>query len=167
MGRRNAPRDAMILMRTALLVAAAIGVAGCAGVPFLDPGPPTVASEQRRLRDELRDAPVVVVETTSEGRLRVAVPLRYAFEAGRGAVKPPLAAVLDRMAPGLKPGGFDVRVAAPADGRGGSPLLAQDRAAGVRDYLVGRGVPLARFTGLAQAPGDNVEMLLTQRAAAR
>jgi outer membrane protein OmpA-like peptidoglycan-associated protein len=138
-------------------------IAGCAGVPFLSPGPPTVASEQRRLSHELRDAPVVVVETTPEGRLRVAVPLRYCFDAGRGVVKPPLAAVLDRMAPGLKPGGFDVRVAAPADTRGGGTLLAQDRAASVRDYLVARGVPVLRFAGLAQAAGDHVELLLTQR----
>lgn len=140
-------------------------VAGCAGVPFLSPGPPTVASEQRRLRDELRDAPVVVIETTPEGRLRVAVPLRYCFETGRSAVKPPLAAVLDRMTPGLKPGGFDVRVAAPADGRGGSALLAQDRAASVRDYLVARGVPALRFGSPSQAGGEHVELLLMQRRA--
>lgn len=154
-------RQRRVLVVCATLASALL--AGCAGVPFLAPGPPTIASEQRRLRDELRDAPVVAVETTPEGRLRVAVPLRYCFEPGRSAVKPPLAAVLDRMAPGLKPGGFDVRVVAPADGPAGAALLAKDRAASVRDYLVARGVAVLRFGSLSQGGGEHVELLLTQR----
>jgi len=141
-------------------------LAGCATGPVDRPPAeqPTLTTEQRRLKDALRGTPVVV-DTSADGRMRIEVPLQFSFDAGRGAVKPPLAAVLDRLAAGLRSGNFDVRVAAPADPKGSNPVLVQDRAASVRDYLVARGVRLARIVGLSKANGEFVEVLVSERAA--
>lgn len=158
-------------MRALLCLLAAAALAGCAAVSPLPerPGsdttpaaPPTLESEQRRLREALRGTPVLV-ETTPDGRLRVEVPLEFSFDRGRSAVKKPLAAVLDRMAPGLRQAAFDIRIAAPADAKNNSQLLVQDRAASVRDYLVARGVTATRFVGLGKATGEFVEVSLSER----
>ena len=143
----------------------AAGVPGAAPPPAAAPGGPTLASEQRRLADELRGTPVVV-ETTPEGRLRVEVPLEFSFDRGRAAVKKPLAAVLDRIASGLRQQpAFEVRLAAPPDAKGaGGNLLAQDRAASARDYLIARGVPAARFVGLGRGGDDGIEVIVGERA---
>ena len=126
----------------------------------------TIASEQRRLADALEGTPVVV-ESTPEGRLRIEVPIEFSFDKGRVAVKPPLAAVLDRIATGLRQQpGFEVRIAAPADANGaGGNLLGQDRAAATRDYLVGRGVPVTRFTALTRGADAAVEVLVSDKGA--
>ena len=118
--------------RTRLLAATLALLAGCAtpptppgaqgapspGAPPAAAGTPTIASEQQRLADEVRGTPVVV-ETTADGRLRVEVPLEFCFDRGSSAVKPPLAAVLRRIATGLrKQPAFSVRVDAPTDAHG-------------------------------------------------
>src|SRR5690348_812753 len=58
---------------------------------------PTLSEEQRRLADLFRGTPVVFA-MQPDGSMRVSVPLRYSFDPGRFAVKPPLGAVLDRVA---------------------------------------------------------------------
>lgn len=157
-------------MRVLLTLLVAVLIAGCAGVPTPGrPGaeaapaaPTSLASEQRRLRQALQGTPVVV-ETTDDGRLRIEVPLEFSFDAGRGAVKKPLAAVLDRVAVGLRQAAFEIRVAAPADANRNSNLLVQDRAASVRDYLVARGVAAQRLAGLGRASGEFVELLVADK----
>jgi outer membrane protein OmpA-like peptidoglycan-associated protein len=172
-----AMKTRLLLPLSSLSLAAAL-LAGCAvprgptapGAPA--PGAPgaaaatTIASEQRRLADALEGTPVVV-ESTPEGRLRIEVPLEFSFDKGRVAVKPPLAAVLDRIATGLRQQpGFEVRIAAPADAHGaGGNLLGQDRAAATRDYLVGRGVPVTRFAGLTRGADAGVEVLVSDKNA--
>lgn len=78
--------------------------------------------------------------------MSVEVPREFSFDAGRSAVKPPLAAVLDKVAESLRRNGWARRplVAAPADSAGTSPL-AQQRAEQVRKYLISRRVPAARL----------------------
>lgn len=164
--------------------AAALLLVACAGAPKAPQGPAgpgapvvpgapapsepgtglTLASERQRLAEALQGTPVVV-ESTADGRLRVGVPAEFSFDTGRAAVKKPLAAVLDLMAPGLKQQpAFAVRIAAPTDAKGaGGSLLAQDRAASARDYLIGRGVPAARFVGLAKADGAVIDLLLSDK----
>lgn len=153
-----------------LLVVVVALIAGCAAGPTPGrPGseatpaaPATLEGEQRRLRKALDGTPVVV-ETTHDGRLRVEVPLEFSFDAGRGAVKKPLAAVLDRMAVGLRQTAFEVRIAAPADTRRNNNQLVQERAASVRDYLIARGVGAQRFAGLGRASGEFVEVLIADK----
>ena len=164
--------------RTWLLAATLALLAGCAtpptppgaqgapspGAPPAAAGTPTIASEQQRLADEVRGTPVVV-ETTADGRLRVEVPLEFCFDRGSSAVKPPLAAVLRRIATGLrKQPAFSVRVDAPTDAHGaGGEVFARDRAASVRDYLVARGVPPTRFAAIGRGSQPGVEVLIADR----
>ena len=126
---------------------------------------PALEAQRSRLADTLKGTPVVV-EATSDKRLRVEVPLKFAFDPGRSAVKPPLGAVLDQLAGGYKPhaNSTELRIAAPADEKAG-PQLTNERAASVRDYLVGRGVPLARIVGLNKADNGVLEIALSDRAA--
>lgn len=145
----------------ALAIATAL-VAGCAlpGGPSSPGGasPPSLTQQRWQLQQDLAGTPVEV--DTVEGGYRVSVPLRYCFDRQRSAVKPPLAAVLDRVARVVRNGeGLLLRVTAPSDGRGGD-LLAQDRAAGVRDYLVARGVPRARFAAPARSAAQAVEIVV-------
>jgi outer membrane protein OmpA-like peptidoglycan-associated protein len=126
------------------------------------PAPVTALSlpaEQKRLADLFRGTPVVF-EMTPEGSLRVEVPLKYSFDKGKSVVKPPLAKVLDYVVPSAKASGMKARVTAPGD-NGNATLLAQDRAASVRDYLVGKGVPVTHFAGVGPAHGgDSVEVVV-------
>lgn len=128
---------------------------------------PPLEAQRKHLVDALRGTPVTV-ESTADHRLRVEVPLKFCFDAGRSVVKPPLAAVLKEIATGLKPHAqAEVRIAAPSDGAKGSAQLAQERAASTRDYLVSRGVPPLRFVALSRIAGDaSVEVLIGDRSAA-
>jgi outer membrane protein OmpA-like peptidoglycan-associated protein len=165
--------------RRACLSLPLLGLAACSGLPSRPdaPGessrpplgaPPaerSLASEQRRLSEALRGTPVVV-ETDRDGRLRVLVPLEFSFDRRRSAVRPALAAVLDRVAPALRESPrFAVRIQAPPDeGGGGGSNLAQDRAGAVRDYLVGKGVPRPRMSQIGRTDEPHVELLLSDRA---
>ncbi|UZD54772.1 OmpA family protein [Caldimonas aquatica] len=157
-------RRALRLSVAPAMVALAALVAGCAGIgggPGRPGGPAAASLSQQRwqLEQDLAGTPVEVA--SAEGGYRVSVPLKYSFDRQRSAVKPPLAAVLDRVARVVRSGeGVRLRVSAPPD-RAGADLLAQDRAASVRDYLVARGVPRARFAEPGPAtPGGVVEVLV-------
>ena len=157
------------LLRSAPWLLAAAVLAGCGSVGGPGTGSPSAASaptveQQRdRLARALSGTPVVV-EEAGDNDYRVQVPLKYAFDPRRSVVKAPLAAVLDRVAQGLRgQNDAQVRVAAPSDGRGGD-LLARDRAESARDYLVGRGVPRERFVPVGRtAAGGAVEILVSER----
>ena len=83
----------------------------------------------------------VVIEQRSDGLLGVEVPREFCFDAQRSAVKPPLAAVLDKVAESLRRTRARLPVvAAPGDSSASSPLALQ-RAAQVRKHLLSRGVP--------------------------
>lgn len=169
----------------ALCTALAAGLAGCANRPGTPPAPgtepapsspslfgglfgsglsPALEAQRTRLQDVLRGTPVVI-EATSDKRLRVEVPLRHAFEPGRSAVKPALAAVLDQLAAGWRPhfAGTELRIAAPTDEKA-SPQLVVDRGASTRDYLVARGVPISRIVGLGRSERPGLELMLSDRA---
>ncbi len=170
------PRHRLGLPATLLALTLALGA--CSSVPLggpRSPGPsapgappppaplPTLATEQKRLGDLFADTPVAV-ERMADGRLRLHVPLRYSFDAGRAAVKPPLAALLDRLATGLRlQPGFAVRINASGDARGaGTTQLARERAAAARDYLVLKGAPVTRFSE-AGGLDEGIELLISER----
>jgi len=111
--------------------------------------PPVLAAEKHWLEDLFRDTPVTVSAAPDAG-VRVQVPLRYSFDTGRDLVKPPLAAVLDKVAASLhRQQRAQLRVSAPAGAR----------AENVRQQLLKRGVPAARIAPLV-ARGDAVELQL-------
>jgi outer membrane protein OmpA-like peptidoglycan-associated protein len=117
--------------------------------------------------EDLRGTPVEV-SRTEPNVLRVAVPANYCFDAGRSAVKQPLAAVLDRVAAQLKlKATLQVVVVGPSDAGDNNALRALDRAAAARDYLIARGVPAARFAVLNQASPAGLEIRVAARKGLR
>lgn len=157
-------------LRSLAATAALLAIAGCAVPPAAPPSPPlppgasisTASDEAQRLR-QLFDGTPVAIEATREGRLRVAVPQRFAFDAGRSAVKAPLAKVLDHLSASVKRlGDVELRITAASDPKA-SPRLATERAAAARDYLVGRGVPASRFALLQSGEIDGIELLVGPR----
>jgi len=119
------------------------------------PSHPSLAEEQRRLADLFKGTPVVFA-LQKDGSLRVSVPLRYSFDHGRHAVKPPLGAVLERVAKSQRAEPTRLSVIAPTDTGTKGLLLATERASSARDYMVARGVPATRFSISAAGAGDVV-----------
>ena len=157
-----------------LLCAAAAGIAGCASVatPSAPPpgspppapadAPPAAATPlaiERRWLQQWFDGTPVRIEQDADGALTVAVPREFCFDAGRSAVKPALAAVLDKVAESLRRVAQAklVLVAAPPDGDAASPLALQ-RAAAVRRHLMTRGVLASRIAAPAAAEGAAVRL---------
>lgn len=143
-----------------LLGAAVAVVAGCAGpagpsgaaagpaVGRADEAAGDFAALRRRLQRDFQGTPVQVdsSQTDAASFLRVAVPQPHGFEAGRVAVRPALAAVLDRLVEPLQQQPrWTIRIAGPVDVKG-SGWIGPDRANAVRDYLVMKGVAASRFT---------------------
>ena len=147
----------------ALLLAALAACSSIAPGPGGRTGPgaarPTLESEQARLADLFRGTPVVFA-MQGDGSLRVTVPLRYSFDHGRYAVKPPLAAVLDRIASSQRHEPTRFAVAAPPDPNTRAVRLASDRAASTRDYLVARGIEPTRFSITGLGDGEEVVLLV-------
>lgn len=115
---------------------------------------PTLAQERQRLAD-LFDGTPVVLAIDRDGSLRAEVPLRFCFEPARAVVKPPLAALLDRLAGSRATQGGTWSVAAPGDPASKGTTLAAERADSVRDYLVGHGADALRVAvSVAPAVGN-------------
>lgn len=121
----------------------------------------TLASEQVRLAELFRGTPVVFT-LQQDGSLRVTVPRRHSFDIGTARIKPPLAAVLDRLAKSQSRTNARFRLAAPADPDARMPTLARDRAASLRDHLMARGVAAARLQTGSVVPTDQVELMVTE-----
>ncbi len=135
------------LMRLAALGLVAL-VAACASPPPRPSSgaasiPPTLAQERQRLA-ELFDGTPVTLAMDRDGSLRAEVPLRFCFEPARAVVKPPLAALLDRLAASPATRGGNWLVAAPGDPTSKDAALATQRAHSVRDHLVGQGAQASK-----------------------
>jgi outer membrane protein OmpA-like peptidoglycan-associated protein len=88
----------------------------------------------------------VVIGQRSDGAVTIDVPRAFCFDPGRSAVKPALAAVLDKLAESMRrvPAAQLPLLAAPDDD-GGAAKLALQRAAEMREHLRARGVAVARL----------------------
>lgn len=116
--------------------------------PRVEPAPSPLASEQRWLEQWFGGTPVTIVGH-DDGAVQVEVPMTYAFDPGRSLVKPPLGAVLDRVATSLlRQPTARLQVATPSDATG-SVSLSGERAQSVRDYLVSKGVKPFRVSATA------------------
>ena len=128
---------------------------GCATPPAKAPGPASrsapqavsvprdpeaLSTERQWLQQWFKDTPVQIVQHSDA--VSVDVPREFAFDTARSQVKPPLAAVLDKLAQSLRrvPQARLELVAAPGDGSAAS-ALAVTRATQVRKHLLSRGVP--------------------------
>lgn len=152
---------------TALLLAACAGTPP-AGAPPAGPSPFTPAPERASPRDVERrwlqswfEGTPVAIASAGDGGLRVSVPREFSFDKGQAAVKPPLAAVLDKVAESLRrrPQAQLEGLAAPPD-EVGDEALARRRAAAVRQHLRTRGVPEARLAAPAVSTAAAVQLRL-------
>jgi outer membrane protein OmpA-like peptidoglycan-associated protein len=154
------------------LVLVAVALGGCAAVAPVAPGsavgpaapPPTPApapaprneAEQRAgaasalttarqwLQSWFEGTPVLI-EQHRNGPLAIEVPQPFGFDAGRSEVKPPLAAVLDKLAQSLRRMPLTRLTLVAAPGEPGKPDLGTRRAEQVRRRLLARGVPADRI----------------------
>ena len=137
--------------RCVAVLAVVMQLVACAGLPGASSAGqvprPTLAQERQRLAALFEGTPVVLA-SDRDGSLRAEVPLRYCFDPARAVVKPPLVALLERLAHSPATRGGMWSVAAPGDPGSKGTALAGERAASVRDYLVGHGADAARVAAL-------------------
>lgn len=109
-----------------------------------------MAAAASKLRDELSGAGVAVTQATDQ-RLWVSLPSETVFAPGRSAVKPPATAWLDRIALTLREQPrAEAQILGEPDPRSrddaASRMLALDRAASARDWMVARGISAQRVS---------------------
>ena len=164
--RPNRSAAAMALLALAMLSACETpaprpGAPSASTVPVPAPAAPSASSrpaapsplvaEQRWLDEWFRGTPVTIA-LADVNTLAVDVPLVNSFDTGKSAVKPALAAVLDRVATSLhRQAAVRLSIAAPLDPVGGTAALATARAQQVRGHLVARGIPATRITNIGTA----------------
>jgi outer membrane protein OmpA-like peptidoglycan-associated protein len=148
--------DLRLRIRPAIGLAAAglLALAGCSTPPAPTAAMPTsptaptttapprasgLAVERQWLQSWFAGTPVRI-QALGSGVFSIEVPREFCFDAGRSAVKPPLAAVLDKLAQSLqrKPEARVELLAAPGDADAPSALALQ-RAGNVRKRLIERG----------------------------
>ena len=123
-----------------------------------------LAIEKLRLAELFRGTPVLFT-LQPDGSMRVDVPLNFSFDAGKAVVKPPLAAVLDRVAAGQLQEVTQIVVRAPTDAAAKSTTLLGERGASVRDYLVARGLADTRVIVSGPAGAAVVRLVVTDSPA--
>lgn len=143
--------------RRAVIVLAAAGLGGCAGVappaPTAAPrnaaelraaAPSALTAERKWLQSWFEGTPVRI-DQQRDGPVDVEVPQPFGFDEGRDRIKPPLAAVLDKVAQSLvrMPTARLTLVAAPADPA--KAEIGMRRAEAIRRHLGARGVAAERI----------------------
>ena len=105
----------------------------------------TLSVERQWLASWFKGTPVVVAQRQN-GAVVVEVPREFCFEPGQDAIKPALAAVLDKVAQSMRRTAIAELhlIAAPTDA-GGAAALALRRAGRVYDFLRSHGVSEARL----------------------
>ena len=126
----------------------------------------TLAIERQWLASWFKGTPVVVAQRP-DGAVVVEVPREFCFDPGRDAVKPALAAVLDKVAESLRRTSIAELhlIAAPGDASG-SATLGMQRATRVHDYLRSRGVPAGRLAKPSTAAGAAVQLRIEAQSPA-
>ena len=118
----------------------------------------SLAVERQWLASWFKGTPVRI-EQRGGGAVTVDVPREFSFDPEQSSVKPPLAAVLDKVAESLRrvPLAYLSLLAAPDDAAGTSPLALQ-RAERVQRYLRAQGVPAARLGRPSAAAAASVQL---------
>lgn len=119
----------------------------------------TLAVERQWLASWFKGTPVAVTQR-QDGAVVVDVPREFCFDPGRDAVKPALAAVLDKVAESLRrTASAELHViAAPGDASGDAPALGLQRASRVHDYLRSRRINPARLAKPTASAGAAVQL---------
>jgi outer membrane protein OmpA-like peptidoglycan-associated protein len=140
--------------------------------PPAEPAPPQTPAQQRTeaasklaverqwLASWFKGTPVVIGQR-ADGAIFIDVPREFCFEPGRDAVKPALAAVLEKVAQSMRrlPIAELHLIAAPGDSGGNGAALGLQRATRVHEYLRSRGsVSAARLAKPSSATGAAVQL---------
>jgi hypothetical protein len=161
------PCKTMTTTRIACYLSLAALVAGCAAPtqvpsdapPSTVPGepprpgqaPPNVLAAEVTWMRQLFDGTPVVIASEPDGSMRVDVPMQFSFDAKSNAPKPPLRAVMDKVAVSMaRQASSKVHLATPG------PVA---RGAAMRNYLQGRGVIGLRVVVLAPPQTGDAVML--------
>jgi len=112
--------------------------------------PPTVLAAELRWMQALFDGTPVRVASESDGAMRVDVPMTYSFDDRSASPKPPLRAVLDKLAASMsRQPSAKLHVTAPGPAA---------RAAAMRTYLASRGVIALRVVTQPAPTDETVTM---------
>ncbi len=166
-----------------LSTAALLALHGCAtqgpqdkaAAPPETPGPATkpapaptprasaLSIERQWLQSWFEGTPVRIVQQGADV-MSVDVPLEFCFEAGKSKPKPPLVAVLDKVAQSLlrRPNLRLDSLAAPGDGA--ASQLAQQRGNQVRAHLLARGVPVRQLAAPSVTTAAAVQLRIEAAA---
>jgi hypothetical protein len=113
------------------------------------PPPNVLAAEVTWMRQLFDGTPVAIV-AEDDGAMRVDVPLAFSFDDKSNAPKPPLRAVMDKVAQTLaRQPSAKVHVGTPGPAA---------RTTAMRNYLVGRGVVGLRVVALNPPPSSTVTL---------
>lgn len=154
----------MMNKRIACCMSLAALVAGCATQTVVPPGstpsappteaprpgqaPPNVLAAEVTWMRQLFDGTPVAIASEPDGSMRVDVPLVFSFDEKSNAPKPPLRAVMDKVAQSMaRQASTKLQLATPG------PVA---RGAAMRSYLQGRGVIGLRVAVLAPTTGEAV-----------
>jgi len=152
------PRSAL----AALAVTLATLIAGCGSAPPRPAGgaaveqprpgqpPPNVLAAEVNWMKQLFEGTPVAIVAEDGGAMRVDVPLSFSFDDKSNAPKPPLRAVMDKVAQTLaRQPSAKVHVGTPGPAA---------RTTAMRNYLMQRGVIGLRVVALTPPPGDAVTL---------
>lgn len=147
-------RPSLLRQASVIGIVFALALPGCSSTPpGASPTAPAAAArrahplttERQWLQSWFAGTPVLIVQR-GDGAVSIEVPREFCFDTDRSSVKPPLAAVLDKVAESLRrtPQARLPLLAAPADSATASPLALQ-RATQLRTHLLVRGVRAAQL----------------------
>lgn len=119
--------------------------------------------DQKAAMEQATAGTGVGVTQTTDNRLKLDIPSDISFDTGRSAVKPQLANVLNQFATTLNSNpGTAITIIGHTDSSGSDSInnpLSLDRANSTRDYLIARGVAVARLKtegrGSSEPVADN------------
>jgi hypothetical protein len=120
--------------------------------------PPNVLAAEVTWLKQLFDGTPVAIASEADGSMRVDVPMTFSFDDKSNAPKPPLRAVMDKVAVSMaRQASTKVHLATPGPAA---------RGAAMRSYLQGRGVIGLRVVVLAPPSGDAVTLRVVPGAVA-
>lgn len=106
--------------------------------------------EQKAAMEQATAGTGVGVTQTADNRLKLDIPSDISFDVGRSAIKPNLGNVLNQFATTLNANPVTtIAIIGHTDSTGSDAInnpLSVDRANSTRDYLIARGVAVARFS---------------------
>lgn len=125
--------------------------------------------EQKAAMEQATAGTGVGVSQTADNRLKLDIPSDISFDVGRSAIRPNFAGVLNQFAATLNSNPSTlITIVGHTDSTGSDAInnpLSIDRANSARDYLIARGVSVARFS--TQGMGSRQPVASNSTAAGR